>query len=261
MKQIDVDWQYPGHGKMTMGYSDIVDYLPEIKLFFRPDNQMLSKKRIFKIMYGRHDGAAHQREKAKNKTLGVFETMNKMSPDGKFTLPMLANLTRAQLREIITYLEAHYPAGTLEYEYSYFTPEQLQEMCLSLAEENDAGILKKSDFVKAYIDANGSLKFAEEFWLNLAGDKDEIPMDQAKNNIHKATAKYDFYREEPEQEDGPDEDEENERNRVPESEFYTSPKSMKPDFRDDNPQEVKSQKRKINQKETPKEDSSRKVEL
>lgn len=247
---------------MTMGYSDIVDYLSEIKSFFRPDTQALSKKRIFQVLYMRHTGTAHQKEKAKNRTRSLFETMNKMSPDGKFTLPMVSNLTRPQLREIITYLEAHYPAGTLEYEYSYFTPEQLKEICWNIAEQSDIGKLKKSDFVSAYIGANGSPKFAEEFWLNLAGEKDQISISEA--DFPTATAKYDFYRDEPEEEeDGEqhEEDEDNLRNQVPGTEFYTSPKSMKPDFRDDTTEDFKTQKRKVNQKEPVVNNAGGKTEL
>ncbi|XP_066916064.1 uncharacterized protein [Clytia hemisphaerica] len=247
LNEIDVDWQYPGFGNMTMGYSDMVDYMQDIEFFFSPKTQKLSKKRIFHILMERHDGVSFQKEKCKQRTNQIFKIMNEMAPDGKITSSFVKELAREQLRDIIRLVEPHYSAGTLEHEYSHFTPQTLKEMCENLAKQNN-GVLRKSDFVKMYLEANGSLKFAEDFWSKLVGldsMKDEVVLSEIVDNLPNATFNYAFYGME---EEGSDDSEEYEnRNDIPRSDFVSEPRGAMPDF-NQNEGEEKKQKMKSNLK-------------
>lgn len=246
--QIDVDWQYPGQGNMTMGYGEIALYMPEIRRFFAPKTQKLSKKRIFRVIYERHHGAAHQKEKSIDRARKMYKLITEMAPDGEneFTLPMVASLTRPQLREIVKLIETHYSAGTTEYEYSYFTPETVTQICRSVAEANN-GILSKENYVKAYVDSNGSRKLAEEFWARLVGEGKEVEettFSSVEPNLEYALEKYEFYREEPQEEgdEREEDEEENQRNSIPNSDFKSEFRGERPDFRDSGESEKEDEK-------------------
>ena len=143
-----------------MGYNDLGDYVHEIKLFFSPKTKKLSKKRIFRLLFQRHEGATFQKEKSLDRTKKIFEYMNKIAPqDQGPTLSMIDDMTRDDIREIAKLLEVHYPAGTVQHEYTHFHASSLIETCEGLASQNN-GILKKESFVKFNLDMNGSLKFA-----------------------------------------------------------------------------------------------------
>jgi len=225
---------------MTMGYSEIAVYFPEIQEFFSPKTQKLSKKRIFRMMYERHHGTAHQKEKAIDRTKRMYRLMTEMAPDGEkeFTWSMVSSLTRPQLREIIKLIETHYAAGTKEYEYSYFTPETIVEICRNIADANN-GILSKDEYVKAYVAANGSWKLAEEFWAKLIGEgndaKETTLLSDVEPNLEDALKKYEFYRDEPEEEGDVEEGEQ--RNTIPLTSFKSELRGKRPDFHE-NAEEV-----------------------
>ena len=232
---MDVDWQYPGFGNQYMGYNDLGDYIPEINLFFSTKTKKLSKRRIFRILFQRHEGATFQKEKSIERTKKIYEYMNKIAPqDQGPTLSMVDSLTRDNLREIGKLLEVHYPGGTVQHEYSHYSASLLIETCEHLASQNN-GILQKKSFVKTYLDMNGSLKFAEEFWSNLVGEErnnlKEVLLSDVEENFEKATYKYRYYA--AEEEDNEEEDEKGEkRNDIPNSDFLSEPKGMKADFND-----------------------------
>lgn len=230
---MDVDWQYSGFGNQYMGYSDLVDYIPEIKIFFSPKTKKLSKKRIFRVLFQRHEGATFQKEKSVERMKKISEYMNKIAPqDQGPTLSMVDDMTRDDIREIAKLLEVHYPAGTVEHEYTHFQASTLIETCENLASQNN-GVLQKELFVKVYLDMNGSLKFAEEFWSNLVGEErrnlKEVLLSDVEENFEKATYKYRYYA--AEEEDDNEENEEGEnRNDIPNSDFLSEPKGKKADF-------------------------------
>ena len=220
-----------------MGFSDLEDYLPEIKSFFSSKTNKLSKKRIFRALHERHDGATFQKEKSIERSKQILEFMNKIRSQP--TLSMVDDLTRDEIRVIARLLEPHYPAGTVQHEYSQFQASALIEVCENLAAENE-GKLQKESFVKTYLDMNGSLKFAEEFWSNLVSDIEgrqnlkEVLLADVEKNFEKATFNYRYFASEAEEEveGNVDSDGHENRNKIPNSDYLSEPKGKKADFRD-----------------------------
>ena len=224
-----------------MGFSDLVDYLPEIRSFFSTKTKKLSKKLILRSLFERHNGATFQKEKSIERTKQIFEYMTKISPkEHGPTLSMVNDLTRDEIRVIGRLLEPHYPGGTLEHEYAHFQSSTLIEICENLAAENN-GLLRKESFVNLYLEMNGSLKFAEEFWSNLVGgegkeqehrDVKEVLLSKVEANFEKATFKYRYYAAEEEDNEEENEEEGENRNEIPNSDYLSEPKGKKADFHD-----------------------------
>lgn len=172
-------------------------------------------------------GNPHARRFTKLKTLELYNLLNNMSSTGTCTLDMLASMTRDQLRTIVPLMERREPHSSYEFEYSYFTPEDIHRILETTAQQ-DGGVVVKGKFVAHYLQGGGCIKFAEIFWERFAGLELQVRLSDYEERFEDAVKFYEYFRQhEVESEDEIDYEE---TIRIPRSEFVSSPRNMKADF-------------------------------
>lgn len=195
LSEVDVDLQYPGYGIMPMGNSEISAIKQDLPQLINETTGYVTKRSTFQVVYQGHESGAKNKElmvqKAKNMYAYLLEIAG--GTKEKMTTDFLRNLTRAQIRPLYPWLFPIEPAGSYNHEYSVLLPEDLTDTIENM-KSNNKGVLQKKDFLKVYQDIGGTLKFAENFWQKLAGDKNEIS--DTSKTIADALAPYEYHRRE-----------------------------------------------------------------
>ena len=209
LSQVDVDLQYPGTGLMYMGNNELESVMADIRdRLVDKKTGYVTKKRVYTMVLMNHDGGAHkvkERLVAKAKAMyihllqlagGVKENMNQSFVD---------NLKRSDVRPCYHWIFPVEPSNSYDHEYSYFLPEVVEEIIQKGLEQSEDGKLQKDNFIKLYLEENGTEKFAEELWENLAGEGAQ-QTDADSMDMRKALKKYEDFRKEDPENDEEDDD-------------------------------------------------------
>lgn len=194
LADVDVDLQYPGTGIMSMGNNELESVMQELSEYIvDPKKGYITKRRVFTLINMNHENFNRDKEKMVSKSKAMYKHLINIAGGKKeaMTQEFVDNLTRAQVRACYTWLFPIEPSNSYEHEYSYFSPERLQEMVEYAMKDNK---LRKEDFQAAYLEEGGTEKFADQFWENLAGDLQVVTKEEM--DFDKALKKYEYYRKE-----------------------------------------------------------------
>ena len=196
---LDIDWQYPGTGTMTMGAPDLESIRNYLSMF-------LSKKGKFKYnTWVEILGVVYEgKEKSwiKNMAKEAYDKVKKFtgSPLNK---EIIERLPKDVLRELALTFQPVDASNTYDHEYTYIHPSGIVALIDKLVKED--GHLERGKFIKQYQKTLfGTETFASEIMDKIAGEATEIAhKEQVKMNKDKALKKYfELQRIEPEAPEG-----------------------------------------------------------
>ena len=194
LSDVDADLKYPGHGLMTMGNADISEiqneHLPEL---INRKKGHITKRNTYRVVYRGHSSGDKNMKLIKHKAKNLYNYLSELA-DGKaesVTHEFIQSISREQVRPVHQWLFPIEPENSCDNEYSVFEPEEITRIIEEIKERNNGKIGKKI-FVDGYQKLGGTLKFAEEFWTRLAGDKLEIK--DTSKTIEYALENYELHR-------------------------------------------------------------------
>ena len=193
LSDVDVDLQYPGHGLMTMGNSEIEGIREELDLLLDEEKGYITKRNCYRLVYTGHQSGAKNKDLMLQKAKNMFAYLVSLAGGSKqnVTMEFIEGISRAQIRPLYKWLYPIEPANSYDHEYSVFLPEMIKERIHAIKMKNN-GNIEKNIFIYNYQQMGGTLEFAENFWSKLAGDQ-EVIQDVSKT-IDIALEKYELYR-------------------------------------------------------------------
>lgn len=205
LSEVDVDLQYSGKGNMPMGGNELESVRETLKGLISTKLGYITKKQTYKMVYATHSSGFINKHLIMEKAKQLYVHLSNIVGENKKTMTseFINNLPRDQIRPIYDLLFPIEPANTYNHEYSVFVPEELHDIIGRLQEQNN-GVIKKQDFIKEYLEAGGTIKFAEDFWQRLASTEESIT-DVSKTLEH-ALEKYEYYRRDNPEDESSDDD-------------------------------------------------------
>ena len=198
LSEVDVDWQYPGYGIMPMGNGEISEMKDLLFRTIDKKKAVITKKKIYALVHHIHSGGAKNEVLWAKKSKSMYEYLLKIA-NGKheiMTRSFIESLTRDNIRDMVYWIFPVEPANSYEHEYSYILPEQILHIIDETLKANN-GKLVKEVFLKSYQGLGGTIKFAEDLWEKVAGDKDTTDENEFTNEkLQLAIQKYEYYRRE-----------------------------------------------------------------
>ena len=193
LSDVDVDLQYPGHGLMPMGNSEIEVIREQLVWLLDEEKGYITKRNCYRVVYGGHARGAKNKDLILQKTKKMFAYLIGLAGGSKrnMTREFIEGISRAQIRPLYKWLFPIIPASSYDHEYSFFLPEMIKERIDAIKMENN-GNIEKNIFIYNYQEMGGTLEFADTFWSKLAGDQ-EVIQDVSKTIDH-ALEKYELYR-------------------------------------------------------------------
>ena len=193
LSDVDVDLQYPGHGLMTMGNSEIEAVREELAPLLDEEKGYITKRHCYRAVYGGHESGAKNKDLILQKAKKLYGYLIGLAGGSKqnMTREFIEGISRAQVRPLYKWLFPIEPANSYDHEYSVFLPETIKERIDAIKKENN-GNIEKNIFIYNYQQMGGTLEFAENFWSKLAVDQ-EVIQDVSKTIDH-ALEKYELYR-------------------------------------------------------------------
>ncbi|XP_019616379.1 PREDICTED: uncharacterized protein LOC109463922 [Branchiostoma belcheri] len=169
LSDIEVMWNWPGFGMMTMGYNDLeLSMRDQLYEMVEHTGGKMTKDLIFQLLkmeMPEYDDEFHM-EKAE-KSFKAIDVNSK----GYLTEEDIEALDWDALRAFTLEFENQEPSNTELFEYSYTVPDEIQYTIEYLAKKN--GQLTRADFVHAYMTRlGGTEKFATEIFDRLVEDLD-----------------------------------------------------------------------------------------
>eukprot|EP00112_Aurelia_sp_Birch-Aquarium-sp1_P010306 Seg2206.2 transcript_id=Seg2206.2/GoldUCD/mRNA.D3Y31 product="JmjC domain-containing protein 7" protein_id=Seg2206.2/GoldUCD/D3Y31 len=196
---LDVDWQYPGTGTMTMGAQDLETIREHMTLFLNKKGKFLYKAWVdmLKLLY-----EGKEKSWIENMAKENYNKVKKMV-GGPLNKKVIETLPKTALRELALAFQPMDASNTYDHEYTYINPNEIGELINKLVKED--GHLTRAKFIEQYQkDLFGTEKFATEIMDKIAGEATEIASkEQVHMNKDKALKKYfEMQRIEPEAPEG-----------------------------------------------------------
>lgn len=187
LHEIDVDWQYPGKGKMFMGHSELRQTRNMLLSLSGKANKNLYQRALQLVTLNDYNPMKPE-EKAR-KLLNIIQNGKS---NQRVTRERIKNLPRSALREAALLVEALIPSNTYEYEYFQISPADIANL-LSILVKIGNGVVKRKIFISQYQDKLwGSERIANLFFDNLASEgEDEVPKELIVKNFVMAAKKFD----------------------------------------------------------------------
>ncbi|XP_028411093.1 uncharacterized protein LOC114533693 [Dendronephthya gigantea] len=159
LSQLDVDWKYPGHGKMTMGNS----HLETARELLKEASQggPLTLESIPVIL----EEHLHWRVDSESLPEEIFHILSK---DNQAVISQedIDSLGKDDLRKLLLLLERYEPSNMYTYEYSFVREEDIRLLIDTLMKQDGVLILDK--FIKEYQQhLGGTEAFASQIFQGL----------------------------------------------------------------------------------------------
>eukprot|EP00794_Sanderia_malayensis_P019471 gene19471-21394_t len=188
LTDLDVDWQYPGKGYMTMGYNELKDTKSNLYELVR--NNDLTAKIFLDISLTKTDPFTGKKFDVK-----YVEELFGIKRGEVITKSVIKRLTKDQLRKIAIMEQQEFGWNTYNYELHKISPRNIAGLLAFLAKDSGDNILiKKDSFVDGYMkNLYGTKKFGERLFSELAGNDNEatqISKNKILQNFKSATKRY-----------------------------------------------------------------------
>lgn len=195
LSNLDVDWQYPGTGLMTMGAADI-EGLREMFAGMVTKKGQLSLKRLraqIKYSHPTKD-ASWITETAKESHAKIMELAG-----GYINKTNIDAVPKDALRIFGLLMQQMDASNRYDHEYTYVRPEAIMELLASMTSKNRE--LKRDAFSKRYQKILfGTADFANRIFDIIAGkSSDTATVEQVKSKSREAVAKFFENQREPEE--------------------------------------------------------------
>eukprot|EP00794_Sanderia_malayensis_P019469 gene19469-21392_t len=186
LADFDVDWQYPGKGYMTMGYTEL--FVTKSNLYHLVKKNKLTAKKLLALSPTRVDPLTGKRINVKylEKVIGV-------KSGGVITQGLIKKLTKSQLRKIG--VNQIFGYNTYDYELYKISMYSIARLLAVLAKDSgDNIVIKKDSFVDGYMkNLYGTKKLGERLFSELAGNDNaatQVNKSTVLKNFKSATKKY-----------------------------------------------------------------------
>ena len=188
LSDLTVDWEYPGHGDMTLGNADLSKVRRSMYHNLNRNGKLTLKQLIRITSETYSDKKKDFIVWRANKT---YQALIEGAPDG-ITKDIIRRLTKQKLREMAWTMERVEPSNAVWYEYNSINPDAIQEVVQMLLKKGK-GKFTREKFVKKYVGVlEGTPKLANKFFDVLAGEEggSEVTKENVKKSINKALEKY-----------------------------------------------------------------------
>ena len=186
---LDVDWQYPGSGDMTMGEPDLEFIRGEVRSLIKRKGPFVENfaKFLLKMVY---EGKSEEWLLKK-----ADEVSNKVkSITGKdIDKKSIKTMSKEALRVISLALQPIDASNTYDHEYTYVSPDGIINLLQDMLRRD--GKIARSNFVKRYEkELFGTSKFANDVFSKIAGESaNEATREQVQANVERAIEKYNMF--------------------------------------------------------------------
>eukprot|EP00794_Sanderia_malayensis_P019468 gene19468-21391_t len=188
LTDFDVDWQYPGKGYMTMGYSELFTTKSNLYQFAKSND--LTAKTFLALSLTKTDPFTGTEFDVK-----YVEKMFGIKRGDVITKSVIKKLTKDQLRKIAIMQQQEFSWNTYNYELYKISPHDIARLLAVLAKDSgDNIVIKKDPFVDGYMKSlYGTKKFGERLFSELAGNDNEatqINKNDVLKNFESAANRY-----------------------------------------------------------------------
>jgi len=204
LSKIDVDWQYPGKGAMSMGYPELSEIRDSLA-------QMVggSSKKLYQRIVQAVDLKDFHPLNATEKARQLLVLLSDGDSNKKIDKKLIKQLPRSLLRKAAFLVEPLIPSNTYEYEFFHISPREIAEL-LSILVKKGEGIVQRKNFIEQYQERLwGSSKIAGLLFDDLAGkEAEKVAKEDIVKNFYIAAKKFD--KEERSEQTGDESDEKDE---------------------------------------------------
>eukprot|EP00794_Sanderia_malayensis_P019472 gene19472-21395_t len=188
LADLDVDWQYPGKGYMTMGYGEL--FITKSNLYQDTRRGKLTAKKFL-------ENSATTTDPFTGKKLDIryVEKVFGIKKGEAITKDLIKRLTKKQLRKIGVMQHEVFTSNTYDYELYKISPHDIARLLAVLAKDSgDNIVIKKDAFLDGYMKSlYGTKGFGERLFSSLAGDDNkatEVNKKVILKNFESATKRY-----------------------------------------------------------------------
>ena len=187
LSKIDVDWQYPGKGAMSMGYPELSEIRDHLIQLVGGSSEKLYQ-RIVQAVDLKDFHPLNATEKARQ----LLALLNEGDSNKKVNKKFIKQLPRSLLRKAAFLVEPVIPSNTYEYEFFYISPREIAELLSILVKKGD-GIVQRKNFIEQYQERLwGSSKIASLLFDDLAGkEAEKVAKEDIVKNFYIAAKKFD----------------------------------------------------------------------
>ncbi|XP_065063721.1 uncharacterized protein LOC135690182 [Rhopilema esculentum] len=183
LNHFDIDWQYPGRGYMTMGYSEL--FGTKSSLFQDAKRRKLKVDDVLETFSSSEDLFTGERID-RNYVAKLFG----IAPNDVITKAHVMKLKKAQLRKIGVAIQGVMASNSYDYEYYKISPRDIARLVAVLVKRD--GALRKDSFVDWYVKKlYGTKLYGDKLFEHIAGkDSEQVPKETVLKSFSEATRSY-----------------------------------------------------------------------
>lgn len=203
LSEMELDWEYPGHGNLSMGNTDLESVREGMLDFFGKDEKLDKDGILRKIQNVTEEDEVHKLysyvEGVRQQALMMFDWLGG-NKKGFITKQEVLKLTREQMRQTVLAFEGTDVSNTEEAEYGVIDVANVRDVIRELLALD--GLVSRDKFIRAYVEATqGTEVFAELIFNKLRNDtnvSDQVTKQEVQHNLRRAIQRFLEWGREPE---------------------------------------------------------------
>lgn len=200
---MELDWEYSGHGNLSMGNTDLESVREGMLDFFGKEDKLDKDGILRKIDNVSEEDEEQKRysyvEGVRQQALMMFDWLGG-NEKGFITKQDVLELTREQMRQTVLAFEGTDVSNTEEAEYGVIDVANIRDVIRELLVLD--GLVLKDKFIRAYVEATqGTEVFAEIIFNKLRNEtnvSDQVTKQEVQSNLRRAIQRFFDWGKEPE---------------------------------------------------------------